>query len=97
MITVISHHYVKEDQAAEADRMIREAGRAMRGFKGLASRQTLHSNDNPLKITTVTTWKSQEDQEAWFGSAERQSITGGGHALWSKPPQQEFFELVPEL
>jgi len=97
MITVIVHHYVLPDRLQEADTRIRENGRRMRSFPGFVSRQTLRSQGDPLKVTTVTCWQSGEDRERWDQSPERRQAREGQPNLWSKPPEPEFFDTIPEI
>ena len=99
MITLMAHHYVLPDKLDDAKATILENGRAMRSFPGFISRQTLQSESDPLKITTLVTWQRKEQYQVWLDSPERRSRMGGGSAgsLWSRPVESEYFEVVPEL
>ena len=97
MITAIVHHYALPDRLQEAETRILGNGRKMRGFDGFVSRQTLRSQSDPLKITTVTLWQSNEDRERWDQSPERRQARESSVNPWTKPPEPEFFDVIPEL
>jgi len=69
----------------------------MRSFPGFITRHTGYSQKDPLKLSTVTLWRTRENYEAWRNSPERQQLAGSGPAPWSSPPEAEVFDVVPEL
>ena len=97
MLAVIVQHYVLPEFLQEAETLIRTNGRRMRSFHGFVSRQTLRSHSDPFKITTVTCWERREDREGWDQSPERREASDGADRLWSKSPEVESFDVVPEL
>ena len=97
MIAVVVHHYVFAHQLEEADMRIRETGSKMCSFSGFVSRLALRSQSEPLKIITVTCWEGNENREAWDQSSERRQAVEGTAHFWSKPPEAELFDVIPEL
>ena len=98
MIAQLAHHWALPDKLEEANAMLLENGRAMRAFPGFIARQTLISESDPLKITTVIVWRAKEDHQAWLDSPERKARAGSGGAgsLWSRPVEAEYCQVIPE-
>jgi heme-degrading monooxygenase HmoA len=97
MITVIVHHYVLQEQLELAESNIKNNGKLMRDFAGFLSRQTLHAQENPLQITTITTWNSAEELQAWDNRPGRPQPQPDAPTLWSAPIERTAFEVTPEL
>ena len=97
MIASIVHHYAQPGKVKEAQELVREYGRLLRGCRGFLGRHTMSSQSDPLKITSMTVWQRKEDYEAWRDSPDSQRIRQVVSKLWSKPPEPEFFDIVPEL
>ena len=71
MIGVLTHHWAKPDKVQEARELLDRNGLAQSKAPGFGSRQTLYSQADPTKITTLVTWESNEIYEAWRASPER--------------------------
>ena len=97
MITVIVHHYVLREHLEQAESNIKGNGKAMRDFKGFVSRQTLHAQEDPLQITTVTTWNSVGEFQAWGNRPGRSQPQPDAPTMWSAPIESKTFEVTPEL
>ncbi len=94
MIGVLTHHWAREDNLAEAKRLLDGNGLAQSKAPGFGSRETLYSLADATKITTLVTWDSNEIYDAWRASPERAEAMAGGNELWSRPPESERFELA---
>ena len=91
MIGVLTHHWAKPDKVQEARSLLDRNGLAQSKAPGFGSRQTLYSQADPTKITTLVTWESNEIYEAWRASPERAAAMAGAEELWSRPPESERF------
>ena len=91
MIGVLTHHWAKPDKVQEARELLDRNGLAQSKAPGFGSRQTLYSQADPTKITTLVTWESNEIYEAWRASPERAAAMAGAEELWSQPPESERF------
>jgi heme-degrading monooxygenase HmoA len=91
MIGVLTHHWAREGKTEEARRLLERNGLAQSRHSGFVSRQTLLSQSEPAKITTLVTWESNEVYDAWRASPQRAEAMEGADELWSAPPQSERF------
>lgn len=94
MIGVLTHHWAKADQFAEARQLLDRNGEAQSKAPGFISRQTLVSLSDPLKITTIVVWDTNAIYDAWRASPERAVAMAGADALWSKHPESERFDVA---
>ncbi len=94
MIGVLTHHWAREDNVAEARRLLDGNGLAQSTAPGFGSRETLYSLADPTKITTLVTRESNEIYDAWRASPERAEAMAGADELWSRPPESERFGLA---
>ena len=94
MIGVLTHHWAKPDKIAEAKALLDGNGLAQSQAPGYGARQTLISQSDPTKITTLVTWESNEIYDAWRASPQRAAAMAGADQLWSQPPQSERFQLA---
>jgi heme-degrading monooxygenase HmoA len=94
MIGVLTHHWAKPDNVAQAKTLLDRNGAAQSKAPGFVSRQTLYSISDPTKITTLVVWDSNEIYDKWRASPERAAAMSGADALWSKPPESERFEVA---
>ena len=97
MITVVVHHYVLREQLERAESAIKGNGKAMRDFQGFVSRQTLIAQEDTLQITTITTWNSVGDFQAWGNRPGRPQPQPDAPTMWSAPIESTIFEVTPEL
>lgn len=96
MITVIVNHYVLPDQLRRAKAGIRENGRLMRSYPGFVSRQTLIAQQDPLQVTTVTSWRRMRDYQGWTNRPGRPQPAPGAPTRWSRPVETSIFRVTPE-
>ena len=94
MIGVLTHHWAKADVIAEARELLDRNGLAQSKAPGFVSRQTLHSHDDPAKITTIVVWDDNEIYDAWRASPERAVAMAGAGELWGRPPESERFDVA---
>ena len=65
MLILISEHWVKPGQMDNANKIFQTVTDNTRGAPGLISRYIAVSQKDPMKVTTVTTWQSQEAATSW--------------------------------
>src|SRR3989442_13128258 len=94
MIGVLTHHWAKTDKVNEARKLLDRNGEAQSKAHGFVNRQTLYALTDPTKITTLVGWTSNDIYDAWRASPARAAAMIGPHALWSKPPESERFEVA---
>ncbi len=94
MIGVLTHHWAKEDQIAEARQLLDRNGEAQSHAPGFVSRETLLSLSDPTKITTLVVWESNDIYDVWRASPERAEVMTGADVLWSQHAESERFEVV---
>ena len=92
-IGVLTHHWAKADQVAEAKSLLERNGAAQSQAPGFGARQTFVSLSDPTKISTLVTWESNEIYDAWRASPERAAAMAGAEELWAQPPESERFEM----
>ena len=94
MLGVLTHHWAKDDKITEARALLDRNGDAQSKAPGFVSRQTLYSQSDQSKITTLVLWDTNEIYDEWRASPERSAVMTGADALWSKNPESERFEAV---
>jgi len=94
MIGVLTHHWAKKSDVAEARKLLDGNGLAQSKAPGFVSRQTLCSLTDPTKITTLVVWESSEIYDAWRASPERAAAMAGAEELWARSPESERFEVA---
>lgn len=65
MITIVAEHDVKPDKLNEAFTIFDNVTETITKAEGFISRQILISKKDPTKITTISTWISQEARDKW--------------------------------
>jgi heme-degrading monooxygenase HmoA len=66
MITLVAEHWFKADIAKEAVKFFLANDQKLKDAGGLVSRLVLTSREDPTKITTVTTWESEEGYDRFM-------------------------------
>ncbi len=94
MIAPIAYHWVKPDRRGVGLRKIIEAGQGQRSQPGLVDRQVWVSSDDPLKVTSLSIWRSQTDIDAWRQHPDYQKGRQGLEENWSRPTEHEYYEVV---
>lgn len=94
MIGVLTHHWARPENIAEARALLERNGAAQSRYAGFGARQTLLSQTDATKITTLVTWQSNEAYDAWRASPQRAAAMAGASELWAKTPESERFEVV---
>ena len=67
MVTLIADHWLRPDGSIEA--FTRNTDR-LKSSRGFVSRLVMRSLEDPTKLTTVTTWESREDYDAFMKELE---------------------------
>ena len=93
MITSVNKHWMNPEKLEESKEVFAEWSRVTRAFGGLVFRQVIQSEEDPLKITTITTWESHEAMDKWHSSSDRDRVTGEGRNLWHKV-EVDIYEVV---
>ncbi len=94
MITLVAEHWFKAevmDKAVDGflanDQKLKDAG-------GLVSRLVLTSRDDPTKITTVTTWESEEGYDRFMAQlAEREKTKDPNAPQWMVGEKLEGYHV----
>ena len=94
MIGVLTHHWAKPELVEAAKKMLDGNGLAQSKAPGYGQRLTFISQDDPTKISTLVTWESNEIYDAWRASPERATAMTGAAEMWSKPAENERFEMA---
>ena len=94
MITILSHHWVKPEHKEELGRLCREYGEDQSKYQGFVFRQVWAAVDNPLKISTVTSWRSKADRDAWWNSPKRYGYDRDESYLYTRPNEAEWWEVL---
>lgn len=66
MITLVAEHWFKADSAERAAEIFLANDQKLKDAGGLVSRLVLTSREDPTKITTVTTWESEEGYDRFM-------------------------------
>ena len=93
MIAVLTHHWAKKEMLEDTKLLLDRNGLAQSKTPGFVARQTLYSQLEHNKITTLVSWKSNEQYDAWKASDERVVAMEGAESLWARPPESERFNL----
>ena len=94
MITVLIHHWVKPEDKETLKRLCRESGDEQSKWRGFLSRHVWEAMDDPLKITTVTTWRSKADRDAWWDDANRRGPNPDEERIYTRPNEDEWWEVL---
>ena len=73
MVTLIAEHWGDAAAMEEGIEAFKKNSERLRETKGLVSRSVLRSQVDPYKITTVTTFATQEDYEAFVKGVEERN------------------------
>ncbi len=65
MVTLIAEHWVSPGQMDNANKIFQEVGSSVSKAPGFVSRKVMVSQKDSTKITTVTSWESQEALNKW--------------------------------
>ena len=94
MITVLVHYRVKPEHEQELKRLCHESGERQSKYPGFLSRQVWVSMDDPLRITTVTSWRSNADRDAWWNDPKRTANKRDESYLYTRPDEAEWWEVL---
>ena len=94
MIGVLTHHWAKPELVEAAKKMLDGNGLAQSKAPGYGQRLTFISQDDPTKISTLVTWESNEIYDALRASPARAAAMAGAAEMWSKPAENERFEMA---
>ena len=83
MITLIAEHWGDAGSIDRGMEAFKKNSENLKATKGLVSRMVLKSDVDPYKITTVTTFASREDYEAFVNSVNERNAE---RAREGRPP-----------
>ena len=70
MVTLIADHWLKAENAERGGDIFSKNTERLKSGKGFVSRLVIRSLEDPTKITTVTTWETREDYDAFMKELE---------------------------
>ena len=85
MFAKVDVHWIKKGMVEKAKAQIELNTASAKKSGGVVSRSSLWSHSDPLKVSTVTFWKSKEDWEKWRKGlqAERAAHPPTGDSPWA--------------
>lgn len=88
---IIDRHFVQgmDEELRQAELEARKAATSMPGY---ISGETLRDTANPQHNVVISTWRSQEDWNAWMTSEERIRILSRIEPLLVEPEQITVME-----
>lgn len=78
MLTLIVHHWCKPACLADARARIDSNAKDMTGRPGFVMRQRMERPEDPLLVTTLTTWADEASYAAWQQWKKSRDDAGGG-------------------
>ncbi len=98
MVTVIVNHWIRPEKLELAKSRILQNGKLMQSAPGFVMRYTMIAAADPLQVTTVTGWRTDEDYRGWLKQREAQKAQSAPpENLYTKPPETTVFSLIPEI
>ena len=94
MITVLIHHWVKPEHKELLNRLCLESGDDQSKWPGFVNRHVWAAMDNPLKITTVTTWRSKAHRDAWWKDALSKGPNPEEANIYTRPNEDEWWDVL---
>ena len=92
MITTISVHYVNAGLREEALDLLEATTILGRKQTGFISRDIFIAVDDPMKMTTVTSWETKEQLDTWGQNTDRPKRDKDAPPLFSKVDIQVYEE-----
>ncbi len=83
MFTTISVHWLNEGQQNATMDIFKTNTVLARKQEGFISRDILIAVDDPMKITTVTSWQTKEQLETWAKNPDRPKRPQGSAPLFA--------------
>ncbi len=93
MFTTVSLHWVNEGKFDEAMAVFKKNTELARKQEGFVSRQILVSQNDPLKITTATTWETRGQLDTWAKNPDRPRSPAGAPPRFSKIEMDVYEEV----
>ena len=78
MITMITLHMISKENREQALAFLKKNTEVAKKAKGLVLRQVFISQKDPLKGYSITSWKTQEDLEAFRKNPDRPRMVTEG-------------------
>lgn len=98
MVTVIVRHWIQPDKLERVKSLILQNGKLMQSAPGFVMRHTMIARADPLQVTTVTGWRTDEDYQGWLKQREaKRAQSAPPENLYTKPPETTVFSSIPEL
>ena len=94
MIAHVAVHWLKAERREQALQRIIKAGEDQRTQPGLVDRRVMVSESDPLKVTSLSIWRSQADVDVWRKHPLYLAGREGLGDNWSRPTEHEYFEVV---
>ena len=92
MLTFIVHHWCRPACIADARRRIDQNAADMAGRPGFVMRQRLERPEDPLLVTTLTTWADEASYAAWQQyKKSRDDQSGGKPDFYEKIVTERFY------
>lgn len=91
MIVVIVHHWCKPDMVEAARERIDRNGDSMAQAPGFLFRCRMERVEEPLKISTVTTWTAEERYRTWQAEKNARDAAAG----LPSPYERAISEMFP--
>jgi heme oxygenase (mycobilin-producing) len=86
LVKVVLIHRTKDLESSKAlVKLIKQVRSVASKQPGFVYGETLVNTEDPCHIIVISTWKTQEDWEAWDKSAERAATTAAIQALLTQP------------
>jgi heme-degrading monooxygenase HmoA len=96
-MTVITHHALRDDEAArEWDATMYDRLTAARDQPGWIGGQLLQAANDQTLRTIVGTWESREHWQAWHGEDAFRETRERLEGLQSRPSETTWYEVIEE-
>lgn len=96
-MTVITHHVLRDDAAAqEWDAAMYERLAAARAQPGWIGGLLLKADNDRMLRTIVGTWESRERWEAWHGEEAFRETRERLEGLQARPSETAWYEVIEE-
>ena len=92
MVTLVAEHWFKADIMDEALGVFLANEATLKEAGGLVSRLVLTSQEDPTKITTVTTWENQEGYDRFITELAKRQANRDPNSLSYKLDQNMIGE-----
>jgi heme-degrading monooxygenase HmoA len=92
MIRVVIERWLAEAGSEAIEKIMRDLRREAIHSAGYVTGETLRDTADPNHFLIISTWRSQEEWEAWAASGARQQIEGQIRLLLAEPEKILVYE-----